>query len=202
MLNTNELVLKDVAAGDANAARRCIDMFGPLVWSLARRSCPTAADAEDAVQEIFLSVYKSASRFDPEHTSEAGFVAMIARRRLIDYARQRGRRGDHVELNTVLETLVAPADPGSFVSSRFEAVHVAYSFASLRLEQRQVLWLSTVEGFSQSEIAKQTGMPLGTVKVHARRGLLRLRELFFGPQQHTSHVALEVSAHPHEEVGS
>src|ERR1041385_2281154 len=83
-------LLARVAGGDPRAVRDCIARYGGLVWSIARRF--EAADAEDAVQEIFLDLWKSAARFDGRIASEAAFVAMIARRRLIDRKRTRGRR--------------------------------------------------------------------------------------------------------------
>src|SRR3954470_14464574 len=83
-------LLGRVAAGDQQAVRECLARYGGLVWSIARRF--EAADAEDAVQEIFLDLWKSAARFDRQIASEASFVAMIARRRLIDRKRTRGRR--------------------------------------------------------------------------------------------------------------
>ena len=86
-------VLHRVAAGDRAAVRECLARYGGLVWSLVRRSTSDAAEAEDAVQEIFVDVWQSASRFDPAVASEATFIAMIARRRLIDRARRRNRDG-------------------------------------------------------------------------------------------------------------
>ena len=84
----NESILARVASGDANAVRECIDEFGGLVWAIARRMARTRADAEDAVQEIFIDVWKSAGRFDPAQGSEKVFVSTIARRRLIDRLRR------------------------------------------------------------------------------------------------------------------
>ena len=83
-----ESILERIAAGDANAVQECMDLYGNLVWSLARRFTRSAAEAEDAVQEVFLDVWKSAARFDAKRASEKTFVAMIARRRLIDLLRR------------------------------------------------------------------------------------------------------------------
>ncbi len=82
-------VLQRIASGDPAAVRECIDQYGPLVWSLARRLSRTASDAEDATQEIFLDIWRSAGRFDASQGSDKVFIAMIARRRLIDRLRKK-----------------------------------------------------------------------------------------------------------------
>jgi RNA polymerase sigma-70 factor (ECF subfamily) len=83
-----QAILKRIAAGDKTAVQDCLDSYGGLVWSLARRMSPNTNEAEDAVQEIFIDVWKNAARFDESQSSETTFVAMIARRRLIDRLRK------------------------------------------------------------------------------------------------------------------
>ncbi len=171
-------ILERVKSGDPVAVRACVDRYGALVWSLARRLSPSQADAEDAVQEIFFDLWKSAARFDARVASEATFVAMIARRRLIDRKRQRARRPDTdpmPEPHNLLEQ-VAHEDHGSRAELCAEASLAARAVAQLRPEQQQVL-LATCQGLSHEEISGATGMPLGTVKAHARRGLIRVRAM-------------------------
>jgi RNA polymerase sigma factor (sigma-70 family) len=172
-----EPLLGRVAAGDPAAVRECLARYGGLVWSIARRFEP--ADAEDAVQEIFLDLWKSAARFDPQIASEAAFVAMIARRRLIDRRRTRGRRPATDPVSELPQVI----DQASGPEACAEARQAARALAQLRPEQRQVLVLATCHGLSHGEIAEQTGMPLGTVKAHARRGLLSIRAALLGVQQ-------------------
>ena len=76
----SESLLEKIASGHRSAVSDCVNRYGGLVWSLARRFTATQADAEDAVQEIFISLWKSAERFDSSKSSEMTFVAMIARR--------------------------------------------------------------------------------------------------------------------------
>jgi RNA polymerase sigma-70 factor (ECF subfamily) len=166
-----------VAAGDQDAVKACVDRFGPLVLSMARRFSPSASDAEDAVQEIFLDLWRSAGRFDESRASEVAFVAMVARRRLIDRRRRRLRRPDTEPLP---ETPLAEAVEDGGVERCVEAKIAQKALDQLRPEQRQVLLLSTLHGLSHEEIADVLGMPLGTVKAHARRGLLRVREMLSG----------------------
>lgn len=172
-------LLARIAAGDRTAVREAVARFGGLVWALARRFDP--GDAEDAVQEIFVDLWRSAVRFDPTIASEVAFVAMIARRRLIDRRRSRNRRP------TIDGTLEVPVvvDDASLPDTCTEAKRAARALSELRPEQRAVVVLATCHGMSHSEIAERTGMPLGTVKAHARRGLLSIRAALLGvsPQE-------------------
>jgi RNA polymerase sigma-70 factor (ECF subfamily) len=172
-------LLARVAAGDGAAVREVIARYGNLVWSIARRF--ELADAEDAVQEIFLDLWKSAGRFDPALGSEVTFIATIARRRLIDRRRTRRRRPQEAAqpADVVLEEVAAD---GSSPATSADASRAAHALDQLRPEQRQVLVLSTCHGLSHAEIAAQTGMPLGTVKAHARRGLISIRTALLGVQ--------------------
>ena len=168
-------LLQRVADGDAAAVDECLGQYGGLVWSLARRLCPKHEDAEDAVQEIFVEIWRNAGKFDPRIASEATYVTMIARRRLIDRYRRRSR-----DLDTALlkeELVASDAEHERWTEISDEASRAREKMQQLRPEERQVLELSINQGLSQSQIAEATNLPLGTVKTHARRGLIRLREL-------------------------
>jgi RNA polymerase sigma-70 factor, ECF subfamily len=167
-------VLQRIASGDATAVRECMEQYGPLVFSLARRMSRTAADAEDATQEIFLDIWRSAGRYDATQGSDKVFIATIARRRLIDRLRKRSAEPP-MDPPEALET-IASTEPSSLAESSTEAGQAARALAELRPEQRQVLELGLMHGLTQSEIAARLGMPLGTVKSLMRRGLLRVRE--------------------------
>lgn len=170
-----DLVLQRVASNDPKAFRDALDQFGGLVWSLARRFSLNDADAEDAVQEIFLDVWRSAVRYDPQVASEATFIAMIARRRLIDRARRSGRRPQGQALSDLEASEPAGSTPPAEL--RDDAARALDALGRLSPEQQRVLRLSVMHGLSHERIAEATGLPLGTVKTHARRGLIRLREL-------------------------
>ena len=172
----SETILDKVAAAHPGAVERCLTRYGPLVWSLARRWSPMLEDAEDAAQEIFTDLWRAAPRFDPRREpSEATFVAMIARRRLIDHHRKRARQPNTTDLE---HSLMMPAafQPDQLELGE-EAGRVRVLLEQLRPEERQVLEFTFFHGLSQSEISQRIQLPLGTVKTHARRGLIRLREL-------------------------
>lgn len=167
-----ESILQRIAAGEAGAVQECIDQYGNLVWSIARRFTAAAADAEDAVQEVFLDLWKSAARFDPARASETTFVAMIARRRLIDLLR---RSESRPKLAVMPEHFDAASEEFQRLEDSIEANSAARAFATLKPEQRRVLLLSIYQGMSHGEIVEATGIPLGTVKSHIRRGLVEVR---------------------------
>ena len=169
-----QAILHKIAAGETNAVQDCLKAYGGLVWALARRMLRNSDDAEDAVQEIFLDVWKNAGRFDPAQSSETTFIAMIARRRLIDRIRSSGRRISADALDDVQAEPAVRSD--QTMQMTLEAGDAVKAINALRPEQRQVLELSIVQGLSHQEISDTTGMPLGTVKTHARRGILQARE--------------------------
>ena len=167
-------ILQSIAEGNNSAVQDCLKTYGGLVWSLARRMLRNSDDAEDAVQEIFVDIWKNAARFDPSQSSETTFIVMIARRRLIDRIRFSQRRISADSLEDILAEPVDRSDKTMQIC--LEAGDAAKAVESLRPEQSQVLKLSIIHGLSHQEISDATGMPLGTVKTHARRGILQARE--------------------------
>lgn len=170
----SESVLTRVAKGDERALAECYQQFGGLVAAIARRMTRSRADADDAVQEIFTDVWRSASRFDPSQGSEKVFITTIARRRLIDRIR-RAKVAGTTESEEVLDD-IRWAQPGSEGEVAVEAERAASVVARLRPDQRKVLRMGLLEGMTHSEIARATGMPLGTVKTQMRRGLIQVRQ--------------------------
>lgn len=176
-----EPLLPRIAAGDEGAVRDCVTRYGPLVWSLVRRWSPDGSDAEDAVQEIFIDLWRTAARYDMSRTSEAGWVAMIARRRLIDRARRRERL-------PVLESMPDDFDVANEsehdLDREWRAEQARAILRELPASQRHMLELSLVHGKTHDEIARETDTPLGTVKSHIRRGLQRARDLLAARTTH------------------
>jgi len=171
-------LLQRVAAGDEAAVQECFDTFGGIVWSLARRMVPRGEDPADAVQEIFIELWKKADRYDPAIASEKTFVAMLTRRRLIDRIRKAGRTPRSAELDEAAH--VPSDDRPDPVELSEEAARIRELMKQLSPDQQKVLKLSINEGWSHRQIAENLDMPLGTVKTHVRRGLMRVRELLGG----------------------
>jgi len=177
MAASGESILQRVAAGDQSAVAEVMDRFGGLVWSLARRWSNSTADAEDATQEIFLDIWKSAARYDPSSGSETVFVATIARRRMIDKLRAEERRPKAQEISEAMSLEIADREQEDQGMVAAEAAIAARAVSKLDPGQQQILLMGVVQGMTHSEIATATDKPLGTVKTQMRRGLIRVREL-------------------------
>jgi RNA polymerase sigma factor (sigma-70 family) len=169
-----ESFLVKIGAGDRAAVSGFVDRYGSLLWSLALRFSKNAADAEDAVQEVFIELWRSAHRFDPTIASEATFVSMVARRKLID--RSRKKKIDLVAYDN-LDYVVENTNDGAMNAEFDDEVKKAVSVLDqLPSEQCKTIRLSIFDGLSHSQIADKTGLSLGTVKTHIRRGLITIRE--------------------------
>lgn len=174
-------LLPRIAAGDASAVRACLDRYGPLVYSLTRRFLGNGPDVEDAVQEIFVELWRNAGRYDSKQAAESTFVTLLARRRLIDRRRRQARRPEA----QMLPESLASAQVGAAEQAEMqdEARRAAEALNTLREDQRNVLHMAIYQGLTHEEIAQRTGLPLGTVKTHVRRGLMRIREILQRPGQ-------------------
>jgi len=173
-LTTTQSILERVAAGDTAAVSECLDRYGDLVWSLARRYLRNATDAEDAVQDIFIDIWGSSARYDRNIASEVAFISTIARRRLIDKIRAAERRP---LMDSLDDDEGAPIDPGvpATVEDDTEVTIVERVLSEMDPEHQKVLSMSLYEGYSHSEIAERLSLPLGTVKTRVRRGLIHIR---------------------------
>jgi len=170
---TQEPILPRLAAGEPRAMNECITRHGGLVWGIVRRSIKNNAAAEDLVQEIFTEIWKKSGFFDPAVASEATFIALVARRRAIDFLRRQGRQPDFEPLEAAGSIPVSPV-PASSLNCDPESVKS--SIASLPDDTRHLFRLFFEDGFTHPEIAEKTGLPLGTIKTRLRRGLITLRE--------------------------
>jgi RNA polymerase sigma-70 factor, ECF subfamily len=166
-------LLARVARGDARAMEACIEAHGGLVWSIVLKRVRDRSAAEDLTQEIFTEIWKTSGRYDPSIASESGFVAMIARRRAIDWSRKQQRLP---EMESLPEKADFPA-PVETPGHAMDRDSLWKALESLPDETRRLFTLHFEQGLTHSEIAESTGLPLGSVKTRLRRGLLEARAL-------------------------
>ena len=171
---TDEQVLEAVGRGDDDALGVLYDRFGRLAYRLAFRILRDRALAEDAVQEAFLAVWRSADAYKRERAKPSTWILTVVHRRAVDLVRrEQVRRGEPLEVAP--EPSVGPVDEDAVLRDRRAAVQAALT--ELPGEQRQALELAYYGGLTQSELAERLGVPLGTVKSRMFAGLGRLREL-------------------------
>ena len=171
-------LLAEVATGDSKAFEELTKKYGNLIWSIARRYLSNQAEAEDAVQEIFLALWQSASRFDANKGSEITFIATIARRRLIDGLRKNNK-------HKILQSIDDAISDDVFKQKSNLEKNAELSLAigileTLEKKDQELLSLSIYQGYSHVEIAKLLNLPLGTVKTKIRRNLMKIREKIKG----------------------
>jgi RNA polymerase sigma factor (sigma-70 family) len=172
----NTSILERIARGDQSAVEDCLKQYGNLVWYLVRKFTGNAEDAEDAAQEIFIDIWRNAGRFDAAKAPEAAFITMIARRRLIDHLRKRKRQSQFQSLEDF--AFSAQTDASREMQVMLDAGRASQIIDGLRPERKKVINLAIFGGLSHLEIAERTGMPLGTVKTHIRRGFQKVRKSF------------------------
>lgn len=180
--STSELLLPRIARGEAPAVEACMRRYAPLVWSLAKRMTRDVSTIEELVQEVFVEVWRNADRFDPALASESTYIATIARRRIIDRQR-RASRNTAVELEEVFQPVDESESDLAAVDERDEAERAKRALSRLKPEQRRLILMAVVDGLTHQEIAESTGIPLGTVKSHIRRGLDRTAQLLRAPRE-------------------
>ena len=169
------MLMHRVAAGDEEAIGELYDRFAPLVFKVAWQFHPSHAEAEDAVQEIFIRLWQTADRFDPRRAKLVTWVMLIARRHLIDRLRRSSVRPRPGSLESDISE--APPESGGTPAEKEEANQAILDrIAELPELQRTVIERAYLQGYTLREVSDQLEVPLGTIKSALSRGLARLRE--------------------------
>lgn len=189
---SDEALLALTASGDERALEAVYDRYGRCAYGLAYRLLRNATLAEDAVQEAFLGIWRSAATFMPERGSGRTWILTLAHRRTIDLLRHEERRRS----GSIYDTADPVGEDSHAVDcDRALRKHVQSALKRLPDDQRRVLELAYYAGFTQTEIAERLGEPLGTVKSRTFNGLTRLRALLAdtaSPVQRSARIAAPV----------
>lgn len=168
-------LLLRVAAGDRAAFAEVYDALSARAFGLILRVLVDRAQSEEVLQEVFLEVWQSASRFTPNRGQGRSWVLTIAHRRAVDRVRSSQSSTDRDVRAGFRDMDVAHDDVSETVELKMEGRRVVDALAALPDAQKEALTLAYFGGYSQSEIATLVGAPLGTVKTRMRDGLSRLR---------------------------
>ena len=172
---TDEAVLSLVAESDDEALAELYDRFGGVAYGLALRILRDESLAQDAVQEAFLAVWRTADRFLAERARASTWILTLVHRRAVDLVRrQERRRGEPLES---APEPVASEQVEEQATIRFQRQVVQEALRQLPPDQRGALELGYYAGLTQSELAERLGQPLGTIKSRMFTGLTRLRDL-------------------------
>lgn len=172
---TDEALMSLVASSDEGALAELYDRFGRIAYGLALRILRDEALAQDAVQEAFMAVWRSADRFFAERAKASTWILTIVHRRSVDLVRREERRRG--------EPLEKAPEPVSATTAEedatldFQRRVVQEALRRLPPEQREALELGYYGGLTQAELAERLGQPLGTIKSRMFNGLARLRDL-------------------------
>jgi RNA polymerase sigma-70 factor (ECF subfamily) len=174
-----EALLRRVARADATALRSLYDRYAGRVMAVAVRMLGSTGEAEEVVQETFVDIWNRAQSYDRARGAPGAWVVTIARNRAIDRLRSRATAartasGVRAEADVAAPPLKSPLD-ATLASEAQKRIGAA--LGSLPPEQRRVVELAFFDGLSQSEIAAQTGDPLGTVKGRARAAMEKLARI-------------------------
>ncbi len=173
---SDEALVALVARGDEDALAELYDRVGRIAYGLALRVLRDERHAEDAVQEAFLQVWRSAATFRAERAKASTWILTLVHRRAVDLVRREERRqADPLTDDSAAGTAPEETDEAAWL--RFERERVQAALKQLPDVQREALELAYYGGFSQSELAERLGVPLGTIKSRMFAGLARLREL-------------------------
>lgn len=172
----DEDLLVASARGDQAAFAQLYDHLAGIVHGVVRRVLRDPAQSEEVTQEVFVEVWRNASRFEPARGAARTWILTIAHRRAVDRVRSEqasrdrtervGWSGHHREHDEVAET----------VELRFEHQQVRDALEALTDLQREAVELAYYKGYTYREVADLLGTPLGTIKTRMRDGLIRLRD--------------------------
>jgi RNA polymerase sigma factor (sigma-70 family) len=166
-----------VARKDAGALEALYDRYGRAAYSLARRILTEETLAQDVVQEVFLSLWRDARRFDAGRGTVATYLLSMTHHRAVDVVR---REENLRRWRTSDEGLELEPDPKVRVEDEVEAserrAEVRAALAELPAAQREALALAYFGGYTQREVAALVGVPLGTVKTRMAAGMRKLKE--------------------------
>jgi RNA polymerase sigma-70 factor (ECF subfamily) len=163
--------MQQIRGREADALSRVYDLYSTVVFSVAMRVLRDSAAAEDVMQEVFLKLWQQPESFADHRGSLCGWLAVVARNRAIDKIRG-SRRMENVDDLQLSNNI----DLGADAEREIMLGKVRVVLETMPADQRQAVEMAFFEGHTHTEIAQQTGQPLGTVKTRIRSALITIRK--------------------------
>lgn len=171
-MSSDDELAERLRDGDEKALRTAYERHGGAVLYLAQRLLGNRADAEDVLQVTFVAAWTGRDSYDPQRGTMLGWLLGIARRKAVDRLRSVAR---DVRVTESVRAQLAPPDGRETPERIVDRLVVADELGRLPDEQRRTLELAFFDDLTHPQIAAVTGLPLGTVKSHIRRGMANLR---------------------------
>jgi RNA polymerase sigma-70 factor, ECF subfamily len=171
-----DALVPQMARGDESAFQQVYDQVSSAVYGMVRRVLRNPAQSEEVTQEVFIEVWRNATRFDGQKGSALSWILMMAHRRAVDRVRSVQAGYDREDTVAAREQVRVFDEVAEEVELRLEQQQVRRCLSSLTELQRESVTLAFYGGYTYPEVAKLLGAPLGTVKTRMRDGLIRLRD--------------------------
>ncbi len=168
-----QYLLKRVASHDRDAFHQLYSATSARIFGIVLKVVRDRRISEEVTQEVYLEIWKTAPRFDPERGSGIGWMLMLAHSRAVDRVRYEERQIPCLPLED--SSCDAPFSAEDSDELHFDFVPVRSAVARLPAQQRTVVALAFYQGLSHRQVAEQLDIPLGTMKTRMRRALIKLR---------------------------
>ncbi|MCS5718314.1 sigma-70 family RNA polymerase sigma factor [Herbiconiux sp. CPCC 205763] len=173
---TFERLLDLISRGDQQAFSELYDRTAPRVLGLVKRVLVDHAQSEEVAQEVFLEIWRTASRFESQRGSAMSWILTMSHRRAVDRVRSSQSGHDRDERIGLRDIEPEYDEVSETVEIRIEHERVKRAMAQLTALQREAISLAYYGGYSHTEIAGILSIPVGTVKTRLRDGMIRLRD--------------------------
>jgi RNA polymerase sigma-70 factor (ECF subfamily) len=177
----NAALIRRMAGGDRDALAELYDKLSRPLYATARHILNDAAEAQDVVHDVFLSLWENAATFNSDRGAAFSWAVTLTRNRAIDRLRSRANRarllGNSIPDDLGYDTEASFVGGGELAELGDRATAVRAALSDLPEEQKNALELAFFSGLTQKEIADKLSEPIGTVKARIRRGLIKLRDV-------------------------
>lgn len=172
--------LRKVADGDRDALQQIFVRTSMKLMSICVRILKDRDEAEDVLQEVFISIWGRAASFDPDRSSPSTWLSTIARNKAIDRLRARRARPSASPIEEAFDLADGAPDGFAAAAERQEGARIQHCLSTLEGRAQAMIRTAFFEGTSYADLAARAGVPLGTVKSWIRRGLQRLKACLQG----------------------